>query len=117
MSLCNAKDFAKIYPSLSDERKDSVAGPSNHDPPSGPHFSKSNVPRPDSMLTMDHSTQERRPTMKHTMPASHDTQPSRPSDPDDADLLRLFITRRDDRAFAALVARHGPMVLGICRRV
>jgi DNA-directed RNA polymerase specialized sigma24 family protein len=35
----------------------------------------------------------------------------------DADLLDCFITRRDGDAFAALVARHGPMVLGVCRRV
>ena len=35
----------------------------------------------------------------------------------DAALLRRFITHRDDAAFAALVERHGPMVLGTCRRV
>lgn len=35
--------------------------------------------------------------------------------PDDT-LLREFVTRRDEAAFAALVRRHGPMVLGICRR-
>src|SRR6185369_15309831 len=28
-----------------------------------------------------------------------------------------FAARRDADAFAALVARHGPMVLGVCRRV
>ncbi len=32
-------------------------------------------------------------------------------------LLRHFIDRRDERAFTALVLRHGPMVLGVCRRV
>jgi RNA polymerase sigma factor (sigma-70 family) len=32
-------------------------------------------------------------------------------------LLERFITRRDPAAFEALVARHGPMVLGICRRL
>jgi RNA polymerase sigma factor (sigma-70 family) len=31
-------------------------------------------------------------------------------------LLERFVDRRDEPAFAALVARHGPMVLGICRR-
>ena len=29
----------------------------------------------------------------------------------DGDLLYQFITARDDEAFAALVRRHGPMVL------
>src|SRR4051812_33806574 len=31
-------------------------------------------------------------------------------------LLDRFVARRDEPAFAALVARHGPMVLGVCRR-
>ncbi|VTR93308.1 sigma-70 family rna polymerase sigma factor : RNA polymerase sigma factor, sigma-70 family OS=Singulisphaera acidiphila (strain ATCC BAA-1392 / DSM 18658 / VKM B-2454 / MOB10) GN=Sinac_7487 PE=4 SV=1: Sigma70_r2: Sigma70_r4_2 [Gemmata massiliana] len=35
----------------------------------------------------------------------------------DADLLARFITNRDGPAFAALVRRHGPMVLAVCRRV
>jgi RNA polymerase sigma factor (sigma-70 family) len=35
----------------------------------------------------------------------------------DADLLGRFARRRDEDAFAALVARHGPMVFGVCRRV
>ena len=37
-----------------------------------------------------------------------------------AQLLELFLTRNGDDAedaFAALVARHGPMVLGVCRRM
>ena len=32
-------------------------------------------------------------------------------------LLERYATERDERAFEALVARHGPMVLGVCRRV
>ena len=39
-----------------------------------------------------------------------------PSDADAA-LLARFATTRDEAAFAALVARHGPMVLAACRRV
>jgi RNA polymerase sigma factor (sigma-70 family) len=35
----------------------------------------------------------------------------------DADLLTRFVEGRDDAAFAALVERHGPMVLGVCRRM
>src|SRR5579871_1251902 len=35
----------------------------------------------------------------------------------DAVLLERFVTEKDEAAFAALLARHGPMVLGVCRRV
>jgi RNA polymerase sigma factor (sigma-70 family) len=35
----------------------------------------------------------------------------------DGQLLEAFITRREELAFEALVRRHGPMVLGVCRRV
>ncbi len=35
---------------------------------------------------------------------------------DDAVLLERFVRQRDEAAFAALIARHGPLVLGVCRR-
>jgi hypothetical protein len=35
----------------------------------------------------------------------------------DGQLLECFLARREEAAFEALLRRHGPMVLGICRRV
>src|SRR5438128_6044494 len=35
----------------------------------------------------------------------------------DRELLEALVTRRSEAAFEALLARHGPMVLGVCRRV
>src|SRR5689334_18721979 len=35
----------------------------------------------------------------------------------DGDLVTAFVLRRDPAAFAELVRRHGPMVLGVGRRV
>jgi RNA polymerase sigma factor (sigma-70 family) len=35
----------------------------------------------------------------------------------DGELLRRYLNRRDEDAFAHLVARHGPMVLSVCRAV
>ena len=37
--------------------------------------------------------------------------------PGDAELLARFVAARDGEAFAALVARHGPLVWGVCRRL
>src|SRR5262245_35360990 len=39
------------------------------------------------------------------------------ADRTDGELLECFLARRDEAAFEALVQRHGPMVLGVCRRV
>ncbi len=45
----------------------------------------------------------------------------RPGEPagelSDGTLLARFVARRDEDAFAALVRRHGPMVLGVCHRI
>src|SRR6516225_7722885 len=35
----------------------------------------------------------------------------------DEELLKDFISRREEAALGALVRRHGPMVWGVCRRV
>src|SRR5436309_1500618 len=38
-------------------------------------------------------------------------------DQTDEQLLQRFVAQRDDAAFAALVQRHGPMVLAVCQRL
>jgi DNA-directed RNA polymerase specialized sigma24 family protein len=35
----------------------------------------------------------------------------------DGQLVESFVSRKDEAAFEVLVRRHGPMVLGVCRRV
>src|SRR5262245_2420013 len=47
----------------------------------------------------------------HTVTAPNGARPT------DAQLLVRFVAQRDEIAFAALVRRHGPMVLAVCRRV
>ena len=42
---------------------------------------------------------------------AHDAESS------DSELLASFVASRDGDSFASLVRRHGPMVLGVCRRV
>jgi RNA polymerase sigma factor (sigma-70 family) len=36
---------------------------------------------------------------------------------DDTELLRRFLSHRDQAAFESLLNRHGPMVFGVCKRV
>jgi RNA polymerase sigma factor (sigma-70 family) len=38
-------------------------------------------------------------------------------DPNDVDLLQSFADHSDPRVFEAIMARHGPMVLRVCRRL
>jgi hypothetical protein len=35
----------------------------------------------------------------------------------DRELLERFVTDHDEAAFAAIVQRHGPLVVGVCRRI
>ena len=35
----------------------------------------------------------------------------------ESELLERFVTEKDDAAFEALIARHGRMVLGVCRQM
>src|SRR5688572_11570232 len=35
----------------------------------------------------------------------------------DAELLDRYVARHEATAFAAILERHGPMVLGVCRRL
>src|SRR5262249_45381111 len=43
--------------------------------------------------------------------------PAQPRDCSDRELLERFAAGGDEAAFAALVERHGQMVLGVCRRI
>ncbi len=46
----------------------------------------------------------------------HIAPPGRMDDAPDGQLLECFIDRGDETAFAALLRRHGPLVLAVCRR-
>ena len=52
-----------------------------------------------------------------TPPMPNASSSEQPPATSDAALLREVMLRADDSAFEELVRRHGPMVLGVCRRV
>ena len=54
---------------------------------------------------------------RHTAALFHQLRRLTGPTPGDAELLRRWVERRDEDAFTALVARHGRMVHGTCRRV
>lgn len=47
----------------------------------------------------------------------HRVAPAMPGEVRDGDLLNRFIRTRDEAAFELLIWRHGPMVLGLCKRL
>ncbi len=53
------------------------------------------------------------PILRHIRRLAGTCEPA----PPDRELLRTYLERRDEAAFAVLVERHGPMVLGVCRSV
>src|SRR5713101_6346623 len=44
-------------------------------------------------------------------------QPQQAAPVSDGILLERFVHGRDEDAFAGLVKRHGPLVMGVCRRM
>jgi RNA polymerase sigma factor (sigma-70 family) len=54
---------------------------------------------------------------KQQQPAPLSPSPCHDKDPSDRELLERFIRQGDQEAFALVVRRHGPMVLGVCQRV
>jgi RNA polymerase sigma-70 factor (ECF subfamily) len=57
------------------------------------------------------------PANSITQSPSPIASPPADREPADRELLERFVTAQDQSAFTALVQRHGPMVLGVCRRL
>src|SRR5262245_20697592 len=62
----------------------------------------------------DMATNRLRNALEHLR---HALAPTGEGGPTDGQLLARFAATRDEAAFEALLRRHGPMVLGVCRRV
>jgi RNA polymerase sigma factor (sigma-70 family) len=56
-------------------------------------------------------------TLRRTLPALLPAIAATSQPLTDAQHLDAFITHRDSRAFEAILHQHGPMVLGVCRRI
>src|SRR5437016_461634 len=78
-------------------------------PRRGSMYGSSNFPRRECMANRQLDTHLSRARDGAAMPTANELS--------DGQLLQRFITRRDETAFTALVQRHGPMVLAVCRRV
>src|SRR4029077_14554286 len=57
------------------------------------------------------------PTALRLLPHLRRVALARDTETGDRQLLGCFVATTDEAAFATLVRRHGPMVLGVCRRV
>ena len=55
--------------------------------------------------------------MRNGQPCGTSEPASKMAEPSDRQLLERYAGQQDASAFAALIRRHGPMVLGVCRRV
>src|SRR5262245_38504777 len=62
----------------------------------------------------DMATNRLRNALEHLR---HALAPTGEGGPTDGQLLARFAATRDEAAFEALLRRHGPLVLGVCRRV
>jgi RNA polymerase sigma factor (sigma-70 family) len=89
------------------------------------HFSEKNIGAPGRFLSVSNEEHNRNPEGRD-MTAGHlhgllhrlrRTWSREDRERIDSQLLEGFLNQQDEAAFQTLVQRHGPMVLGVCRRV